>query len=191
MKQRCGWAPESDPVYVKYHDTEWGVPVHQDRLHFEFIILEGAQAGLSWSTILHRRDGYRRAFTNFDPEAVARMTKADEARLLQDPGIIRNRLKVASAPINARAFLEIQEAFGSFDQYIWNFVDGSPVQNSWKTLSELPASTPLSDKVSKDLKKRGFKFVGTTIVYAHLQATGIVNDHLIDCFRREEVARMS
>jgi DNA-3-methyladenine glycosylase I len=191
LKERCAWAPLTDPVYVHYHDTEWGVPVHDDRKHFEFILLEGAQAGLSWSTILHRREGYRRAFADFDPVKVARFTPAREARLREDPGIVRNRLKIASAVTNAQAFLRVQEAFGSFDAYIWDFVDGAPRQNRWRSLSELPASTPLSDRVSKDLKQRGFKFVGSTIVYAHLQATGLVNDHVIGCFRHAECAAMA
>jgi DNA-3-methyladenine glycosylase I len=185
---RCGWCG-SDPLYVAYHDREWGVPVHDDRTLFEFLILEGAQAGLSWSTILKKRDGYRRAFDGFDPQKVARYTQRKVAKLLADPAIVRNRLKVASAISNARAFLALQEARGSFAEYIWSFVDGRPIQNQWRTLAELPATTPLAETISKDLKRRGFRFVGPTIVYAHMQATGMVNDHLVGCFRHDEVAR--
>jgi len=159
------------------------VPVHDDRKQFEFLILEGAQAGLSWSTVLHRRDGYRRAFANFDPVQVARFTPARLEKLLKDPGIIRNRLKVAAAVTNARAFLEIQATSGSFDAYIWGFVGGQPQRNQWRTQAEVPATSPVSDALSKDLKKRGFRFVGSTILYAHLQATGLINDHLVSCFR--------
>ena len=184
---RCGWAG-SDPIYVKYHDDEWGVPVHDDRTLFEFLILEGAQAGLSWITILKRREGYRRAFDGFDPQKVALYGEADVVRLLGDPGIIRNRAKVRSAILNARAFLKVQEEFGSFDAYIWSFVDGEPIVNRLKSMAEIPASTDLSDAISKDLKKRGFSFVGTTIIYAHMQATGMVNDHVTDCFRYRELA---
>lgn len=184
--KRCEWVGD-DPIYVKYHDEEWGVPVHDDRKHFEFIILEGAQAGLSWITILKRRDGYRRVFHQFDPEKVAAMTEADIENALQDEGIIRNRLKVNSAVKNANAFLEIQKEFGSFDKYIWQFVDNKPVKNSFKAMKQLPASTELSDRVSKDLKDRGMSFVGSTIIYAHLQATGLVNDHTTDCFRYAQV----
>lgn len=191
MPPRCAWAKPSDPVYVNYHDTEWGVPVRNDRTHFEFLILEGAQAGLSWSTILHRRDGYRRAFADFDPEKVARFDASREATLREDAGIIRNRLKIAAAVTNAQAFLRVQEEFGSFDAYIWRFVDGTPIQNAWTSVRELPATSPLSDTVSKDLKKRGFKFVGSTIIYAHLQATGLINDHTTDCFRHAECAAMA
>jgi DNA-3-methyladenine glycosylase I len=183
---RCDWA--KTPIYETYHDTEWGVPVHDDRLLFEFLILEGAQAGLSWITILKKRDAYRRAFHNFDAEKVAAYTAGDTARLLADAGIVRNRLKVASAVENAKAFLRVQAEFGSFDKYIWRFVDGMPIQNQRRSLKDVPAATPMSDAISNDLKQRGFKFVGTTICYAHMQATGMVNDHLIDCFRHAELA---
>lgn len=184
--KRCPWAEGVSPAYLEYHDTEWGVPVHDDRKQFEFLILEGAQAGLSWSTILHRRAGYRRAFADFDPQKIARFTPARIENLLLDPGIIRNRLKVNAAVGNARAFLALQEEFGSFDRYIWNFVDGKPVVNRWRRQSEVPATSPVSDALSKDMKKRGFRFVGSTILYAHLQATGLVNDHLLGCFRHRE-----
>ena len=187
---RCPWGA-SDPAYLVYHDEEWGVPLHDERRLFEMLVLEGAQAGLSWLTILKRRDGYRRAFDGFDPQVVARYDEAAVARLLADSGIIRNRLKVRAAITNARAFLAVQEAFGSFDRYIWNFVDGRPLQNAWTRLEELPARTPLSDTLSKDLKARGFSFVGSTICYAHMQATGMVNDHLVSCFRHREVQRLA
>ena len=185
---RCPWSG-TDPVYVTYHDEEWGVPLHDDRRLFEMLVLEGAQAGLSWLTILKRREGYRRAFDRFDPRKVARYGAGDVARLLADDGVIRNRLKIRSAVTNARAFLKVQEDFGSFDRYVWRFVDGRPVQNAWATLEELPARTALSDAMSKDLKARGFSFVGSTICYAHMQATGMVNDHLVDCFRHRAVQR--
>lgn len=188
-KTRCQWVPLEKPLYVKYHDEEWGVPVHDDQTLFEFLVLEGAQAGLSWYTILNKRENYRRAFDNFDPEKVARYDQAKIQELLQNPGIVRNRLKVASAVTNAKAFLKVQELFGSFDKYIWDFVDGSPIVNTFKSVKELPASTPLSDTISKDLKKKGFKFVGTTIIYAHMQATGMVNDHTVDCFRYHQVMK--
>nr|WP_228492083.1 DNA-3-methyladenine glycosylase I [Prolixibacter sp. NT017] len=184
---RCSWSTNED-IYIRYHDEEWGVPVHDDRKLFEFLILEGAQAGLSWITILKRREAYRDAFDQFDPEKVARYDAAKIEELLQRPDLIRNRLKINSAVTNAQAFLKVQEEFGSFDKYIWSFVDGKPIQNKWKKLNEIPAQTRLSVKISKDLKKRGFKFVGPTIVYAHMQATGMVNDHLVDCFRYKEVA---
>ncbi len=187
---RCGWAG-SDPVYVAYHDTEWGVPLHDDRTLFEFLILEGAQAGLSWITILKRREGYRKAFAQFDPGKVARFDKRKVERLLQDTGIIRNRQKVESAVRNARAFLDVQEEFGSFDAWIWSFVDGRPIQNRFRRLADIPAQTPLSRTISKELVQRGFKFVGPTIVYAHMQATGMVNDHLVGCFRHGEVAALA
>ena len=187
---RCPWGA-SDPLYVDYHDEEWGVPLHDDRRLFEMLVLEGAQAGLSWLTILKRRDGYRRAFDRFDPRKVARYDDAAVARLLADDGIIRNRLKVRSAVANARAFLDVQREFGSFDAYIWRFVDGRPIQNAWQTLAEVPARTPESDALSKDLKARGFSFVGSTICYAHMQATGMVNDHLVDCFRHRAVQRLA
>jgi len=184
---RCGWARTE--LSIPYHDEEWGVPVHDDRRQFEFLVLEGAQAGLAWETILRKREGYRAAFDGFDPAKVARYTAAKVARLLADPGIVRNRLKVASAVSNARAFLRVQEAFGSFDAYIWRFVDGRPIVNRRRGLDGFPARTPVSDALSKDLKARGFSFVGSTIVYAHMQATGMVNDHVRDCFRWREVQR--
>jgi len=187
---RCGWCGE-DPLYVAYHDEEWGVPVFDDRTLFEFLVLEGAQAGLSWSTILKKRAGYRAAFAGFDPAVVAGFDEDEVASLLTDPAIVRNRLKVASAVTNARAFVAVQEARRSFAEYIWSFVDGTPIQNSWRSLAEIPATTPLAETISKDLKRRGFRFVGPTIVYAHMQATGMVNDHLVDCFRHAEVAAMS
>jgi DNA-3-methyladenine glycosylase I len=183
---RCAWAG-NDPLYQAYHDTEWGVPVHDDRLLFEFLTLEGAQAGLSWITILRKRAAYCAAFADFDPEVVARFDAAKVAELLGDPGIVRNRLKVASTITNAQAFLKIQEEFGSFDAYQWSFVNGVPIHNSWQNIKEVPASTPVSDALSRDLKKRGFRFVGTTICYAHMQAIGMVNDHTADCFRWREV----
>lgn len=183
---RCAWVG-SDPLYLAYHDQEWGVPLHDDRLLFEFLILEGAQAGLSWITILRKRAAYRAAFAGFDPEAVARFDGARVAELLADPGIVRNRLKVESAITNARAFLAVREEFGSFDAYLWRFVDGRPIRNAWKSIGEVPASTPVSDAMSRDLKQRGFRFVGSTICYAHMQAVGMVNDHTVDCFRWQEV----
>ncbi len=189
-RKRCSWCGD-DPRYVAYHDEEWGVPVYDDRTLFEFLILEGAQAGLSWSTILNKREGYREAFDDFDPAMVARYDDHKTAELLANPGIVRNRLKVASAVSNARAFLEVQHERGSFSDYIWSFVGGLPIQNSWRSLAEIPAKTPLAETISKDLKKRGFRFVGPTIVYAHLQATGVVNDHLADCFRYHEVAALA
>jgi DNA-3-methyladenine glycosylase I len=183
---RCAW-PGNDPLYLAYHDREWGVPVHDDRLLFEFLLLEGAQAGLSWITILRKRTGYRAAFAGFDPGAVARFDEAKVAELLDNSGIVRNRLKVASAITNARAFLAVQEEFGSFDVYQWRFVEGRPIRNAWKSLKEIPASTPVSDALSRDLKQRGFRFVGSTICYAHMQAVGMVNDHTVDCFRWREL----
>jgi DNA-3-methyladenine glycosylase I len=187
---RCAWCG-ADPLYVAYHDEEWGVPVHDDRTLFEFLVLEGAQAGLSWITILRKRAAYRAAFEGFDPKVAARFDERKLAALLADPGIVRNRLKLASAVTNARAFLAVQEAFGSFASYQWRFVEGRPAQNTWKTLRDVPARTPTSDAFSKDLKQRGFKFVGSTIVYAHMQAVGMVNDHVADCFRHSEVARLT
>jgi len=187
---RCGWAASGDALYQRYHDEEWGVPVHEDRKHFEFLILEGAQAGLSWYMVLKKREAYRKAFADWDPEKVARFKEKKQARLLENPGIIRNRLKVAAAVTNARAFLAVQEEFGRFEDYIWRFVDGKPVQNRWKSTKEIPAKTALSDAVSKDLKQRGFKFVGSTIIYAHMQATGMVNDHETGCFRYGVVAKL-
>ncbi len=180
---RCKWAEGTSLDYIEYHDTEWGVPVWDDRTQFEFLILEGAQAGLSWSTILNKRDGYRRQFAEFDPEKVARFTKRRVEKILQDPGVVRNRLKVESAVTNARAFLEVQKEFGTFCDYIWDFVGGKPIQNRFRKDNDIPATSPESDALSKDLKKRGFKFVGSTIVYAHMQATGMVNDHVTGCFR--------
>jgi len=180
-KTRCAWVGE-DPIYVRYHDEEWGVPVHDDIKHFEFLILEGAQAGLNWLTILKRREGYKRVFKDFDPTKVAKFTQKDVERALQDEGIIRNRLKVESAVKNAKVFLEIQKDLGSFDKYIWDFVKNKPVDGKRKNEDSVPASTELSDQISKDLKRRGMSFVGSTIIYAHLQATGIVNDHTTDCF---------
>lgn len=186
MNTRCHWAEGQFPEYVQYHDEEWGVPVHDDRKHFEFLILEGAQAGLSWATILKRREGYRQAFADFDPEVVAGFDENRIQELLQFEGIIRNKLKVRGAVTNAQKFLEVQKEFGSFDAYIWSFVGGEPIQNHWKMHREVPATTPESDALSKDLKKRGFKFVGSTIIYAHMQACGLVNDHTVDCFRHDE-----
>jgi DNA-3-methyladenine glycosylase I len=183
---RCAWG-SSNPLMIEYHDTEWGVPLHDEPRLFEFLILEGMQAGLSWSTILNKRENFRRAFAEFDVEQVARFGKRDIKRLLKDAGIIRNRLKIEATINNARRFLEVQKEFGSFDAYIWSFVDGKPIKNGFKSLQEIPAKTPLSDAISKDLIKRGFKFVGSTIVYAHMQATGMVNDHTVDCFRYHEV----
>lgn len=183
---RCDWAG-TDPLYVEYHDKEWGVPVYDDRKLFEFLILEGAQAGLSWITVLRKRENYREAFAEFDPEKVARFNSRKIESLLKNPGIIRNRLKVASAIKNAQAFLKIQEEFGSFSKYQWDFVDQKPIQNQRKTLKDLPARTEISDRFSKDLKKRGFNFVGSTIIYAHMQAIGMVNDHLMTCFRYRQV----
>jgi DNA-3-methyladenine glycosylase I len=183
---RCGWAG-SDPVYVGYHDHEWGVPVRDDRRLFEFLVLEGAQAGLSWITILRKRDAYRAAFDGFDPEKVARYDARRIAKLLQNDGIVRNRAKLESAVKNARAFLAVQSEFGSFSKYQWGFVENEPVVNRWPSLKQVPPRTPLSDALSKDLKQRGFSFVGSTIVYAHMQAMGMVNDHLVSCFRYAQV----
>lgn len=179
---RCPWCG-SDPLYIAYHDHEWGVPLHDEQRLFEMLTLEGAQAGLSWLTILRKREGYRRAFAGFDPQRVAAFDDADVARLLADPGIVRNRLKIASTISNARAVLEVQARYGSLDAFLWQFVDGSPIRNNWRSMAEIPASTPLSDAMSKELKRHGFRFVGSTICYAHMQATGMVNDHLISCFR--------
>ncbi len=184
---RCAWAG-SDPLYCHYHDHEWGVPVHDDRLLFEFLILEGAQAGLSWITILRKREAYRQAFSNFDPAVVAAFDAARVVELLNDSGIVRNRLKIASAITNAEAFLEVVKEFGSFDRYIWSFTGGKTVQNSWEALKEIPCRTETSDRMSRDLKKRGFKFVGSTICYSFMQAVGMVNDHTLDCFRHSELA---
>ncbi len=186
---RCAWAG-TDPLYVAYHDTEWGVPVHDDRLLFEFLVLEGAQAGLSWSTILRKRENYRAAFDNFEPAIVAGYDEAKIAALLADPGIVRNRLKIRSAVTNAQAFLKVQAEFGSFDAYIWQFVGGQPKINILHTMAEIPAETEESRVMSKDLIRRGFRFVGPTICYAHMQATGMVNDHTTDCFRYRELGGM-
>jgi DNA-3-methyladenine glycosylase I len=190
-KKRCAWAESGNELYLQYHDREWGVPVHEDRKQFEFLILEGAQAGLSWSTVLNKREGYRKAFANFDPVKVARFSEKKIETLIQNPSIIRNRLKITSAVSNARAFLAIQKEYGSFDTYIWAFVGGKPLQNRWKTMAEVPATSPESDALSKDLKQRGLKFVGSTIMYAHLQAAGLVNDHLLSCFRYRECAALA
>jgi DNA-3-methyladenine glycosylase I len=183
--ERCPW-PEGD-LYIAYHDTEWGVPLHDDRALFEFLILEGAQAGLSWHTVLKKRENYRSAFDHFDPEKVARYTPAKIKKLLANPGLIRNRLKIDSAVRNAGAFLAVREEFGSFDRYLWRFVDGRPIINRFRSMHEIPARTAASDAMSKDLKQRGFNFVGSTICYAHMQATGMVNDHLVHCFRHREL----
>jgi DNA-3-methyladenine glycosylase I len=189
VKKRCGWVGNSNPLMLEYHDREWGVPVHDDATHFEFLILEGAQAGLNWSIILNKREGYRRAFSGFDPTRVARYTEKRVQKLLLDPGIIRNRQKIQSAVRNARAFLTIQEEFGTFHAYAWRFVGGQPKVNRWRVMNQIPATSPESDAFSKDLKRRGLSFVGSTIIYAHMQAVGMVNDHLIDCFRYGEVAK--
>jgi DNA-3-methyladenine glycosylase I len=184
--KRCPWSEGVSDAYIRYHDEEWGVPVRDDRKHFEFLMLEGAQAGLSWSTVLHKREAYRKAFANFEPDKVARFNQRSVERLMNDAGIIRNRLKITSAITNAREFLKVQQEFGSFDDYIWRFVDGKPVVNRRRRPKDVPATSAESDALSKDLKSRGFKFVGSTIIYAHMQAIGLVNDHLIDCFRYTE-----
>lgn len=183
---RCAWAGETNLPYIEYHDKEWGAPVWDDRTQFEFLILEGAQAGLSWSTILNKREGYRKNFADFDADKVARFTKKRIAKILEDPGVVRNKLKVNAAVINAKQFLRVQEEFDGFCNYIWDFVGGEPIQNKFRKDSEIPATSLESDALSKDLKKRGFKFVGSTIVYAHMQATGMVNDHIMSCFRYKE-----
>ncbi|WP_114491176.1 DNA-3-methyladenine glycosylase I [Candidatus Ulvibacter alkanivorans] len=185
-RERCPWCGD-DPLYVSYHDTEWGVPVYDDATLFEFLLLETFQAGLSWITILRKRENFRKAFDDFDYQKIAAYNEPKIASLLQDPGIIRNKLKVRSAVSNAQAFIHIQKEFGSFSKYIWDFVDGKPIQNNYKKMEDVPANTPLSDAISKDLKKHGFKFVGSTVIYAHMQATGMVNDHLTSCFRHKEV----
>jgi DNA-3-methyladenine glycosylase I len=187
---RCTWADSDNPPMLEYHDREWGVPVRDDRGHFEFLVLEAAQAGLSWSIVLKKRDGYRRAFSRFDPRRVARYTQSRIQKLTADPSIIRNRMKIESAVRNARAFLAIQDQFGSFDAYCWRFVDGRPRVNRWKAMREIPATSRESDAFSKDLKRRGFSFVGSTVIYAHMQAVGMVNDHLISCFRYRETQRL-
>ena len=189
--KRCTWPGVNDPLMLDYHDREWGVPVRDDHKHFEFLVLEGAQAGLSWSIVLKKREGYRRAFSDFDPVKVARYTKKRMQKLTLDPAIIRNRMKIEAAVRNARAFLAIQEEFGSFDAYCWRFVDGRPKLNRWKATREIPATSLESDAFSKDLKRRGFSFVGSTVIYAHMQAVGMVNDHLIDCFRYREIRRLA
>ncbi len=188
-KNRCSWCLGFDQ-YIQYHDREWGVPVHDDRVHFEFLILEGAQAGLSWSMILKKREGYRKSFADFDPAKVARFTSSKIEKLLQNPGIVRNKLKVNAAVNNAKRFLEVQKEFGSFDHYIWGFVNGKPIVNSWRSMKKVPATSRESDALSKDLIQRGFKFVGSTVIYAHMQACGLVNDHMVDCFRYQEVKKM-
>ena len=187
MTKRCGW-PGNDPLMIEYHDREWGVPLHDDKTIFEFLVLEGAQAGLSWTTILRKREGYRDAFDGFDLRKIAGYGDADVARLLADAGIVRNRQKVASAISNAKAFLQVQDEFGSFDAYQWAFVDGKPIKNAWKSLDDIPATSAESEAMSKDLRARGFKFVGPTIVYAHMQAVGMVNDHMVDCFRYSNIS---
>jgi DNA-3-methyladenine glycosylase I len=189
QKIRCPWCLKFDQ-YIKYHDEEWGKPVHDDKIHFEFLILEGAQAGLSWSMILKKRDGYRKAFADFDVLKVSRFTPARIAKILLDPGIVRNKLKVNAAVNNAKRFLEVQKEFGSFDKYIWSFVGGKPIVNKWKSSSQVPATTKESDALSKDLLKRGFKFVGSTVIYAHMQACGLVNDHQVDCWRYSKVSKV-
>ncbi len=190
MKKRCGWVPENNQLYTDYHDFEWGVPVHDDRKLFEFLILEGFQAGLSWSTILNKRENFKRAFDGFAAEKIAIYDQQKLDELMNNPGIIRNKLKINAAVTNARSFLKIQDEFGSFDAYIWRFSEGKTIQNHWKTLKDIPAMTDESDAMSKDLKRRGFKFVGSTVCYAHMQATGMVNDHTADCFRHREVKMM-
>lgn len=190
MPRRCEWVPEGDALYTAYHDEEWAVPSHDDRHLFELLVLEGAQAGLSWSTILRKRDGYRRAFAGFDPERVARFGRREIDRLLGDPGIVRNRLKVESAVANAGAALAVRETFGSLDAYLWRFVDGRPRRNRFRTLAQIPSETAESRAMSRDLRRRGFRFVGPTICYAFMQAAGLVNDHVVTCFREPEVARL-
>ena len=188
--KRCQWC-EGSELYVDYHDIEWGVPVYDDQKHFEFLVLESAQAGLSWNTILRKRENYRKAYDNFDPKKVAKYTDAKKEKLLSDPGIVRNRLKIEASISNAQKFLEIQKETGSFSDYIWNFVNGKPVTGKWKSINDIPPKTELSDKISLDLKKRGFKFLGSVIIYSHLQATGIINDHTTDCFRYKEIKNLN
>jgi DNA-3-methyladenine glycosylase I len=188
--KRCSWVNVDDRLMREYHDREWGVPTHDDHTHFEFLVLEAAQAGLSWSIVLKKRDGYRRAFSQFDPATVARYSAARIDKLTAEPGIIRNRLKIAAAVKNARAFLTVQKEYGSFDAYCWQFVDGRPRQNRWKSVRQIPATTAESDAFSSDLKRRGFSFVGSTVIYAHMQAVGMVNDHLVDCYRYRDVRRL-
>jgi len=185
--KRCAWVGANNPLMMAYHDTEWGTPIHDDRQHFEFLVLEAAQAGLSWAIVLNKREGYRRAFSAFDPQKVARYTEKRIEKLTADPSIVRNRLKIEAAVRNARAFLKVQDEFGSFDAYCWRFVDGRPRVNRRTLMTEIPATSPESDAFSKDLKQRGFSFVGSTVIYAHMQAVGMVNDHLVDCFRYRQV----
>ncbi|HLR33617.1 MAG TPA: DNA-3-methyladenine glycosylase I [Fodinibius sp.] len=191
MKNRCKWCENTFDQYVRYHDEEWGAPVHDDQTHFEFLTLESAQAGLSWSTILKKREGYRKAFADFEVREVARFDESKIQQLLNNSSIVRNELKIRSAVNNARRFIEVQEAFGSFDHYIWSFVGGEPIQNQWEHPEKVPATTPVSDRFSSDLKQRGFKFIGSTTMYAHLQATGLINDHLVSCFRHAEIKKMA
>jgi DNA-3-methyladenine glycosylase I len=188
MKKRCSWVPEGDELYTKYHDEEWGVPVHDDQKWFEFLTLEGFQAGLSWKTILYKRENFRQAFAGFDPQKVTAFGEKEINRLLNNAGIIRNKLKILAAVNNAKIFLDVQQKYGSFDKYIWQFTDGRPIINHWEKDNQIPASTALSDKMSKEFKSLGFKFVGTTICYAHMQATGMVNDHTVSCFRHKELS---
>jgi DNA-3-methyladenine glycosylase I len=190
VAKRCGWVNLENSLMREYHDREWGVPTHDDRRHFEFLILEAAQAGLSWSIVLNKREGYRRAFSQFDPEKVARYSPARIDKLTADPGIVRNRMKIAAAVNNARAFLAVQKEFGSFDAYCWQFVNGRPVHYRWNSMHQIPATTAESDAFSRDLKRRGFSFVGSTVIYAHMQAVGMVNDHVVDCFRHRDVRRL-
>jgi DNA-3-methyladenine glycosylase I len=187
MKKRCAWAEGDDESYLRYHDEEWGVPVHNDHTLFEFLVLESAQAGLSWRTILNKRKGYKKCFKGFDPKKVAKMTPADIETLMGDPSIVRNRLKITATIHNAQKFLEVAKEFGSFSNYIWSWTEGKPIQNRWKHMSDVPGVTELSERISKDLKKRGFKFLGPTVCYAYLQATGVVNDHTTDCYRHAHV----
>lgn len=189
-KTRCVWCLSGNEAYITYHDEEWGVPVHDDRKQFEFLTLESAQAGLSWSCVLNKRAGYRKAFADFDPEKVARFSEKKIAKLIENPAIIRNKLKINAAVTNARAFLAVQEEFGTFDKYFWQFVEGRPIVNKWQLHEQVPATSKESDALSKDLKQRGFKFVGSTIIYAHMQAIGMVNDHLVSCFRHRECAKL-
>ena len=190
-KKRCEWVPLDNPLYVKYHDEEWGVPIHDDRLLFEFLILEGVQAGLSWLTVLRKRENYRNVFDGFDARKIVRYKKNKIEELMQNPGIIRNRRKIEASITNSRIFLDIQAQYGSFDTFMWDFVEGKSIVNQWKSIKEIPARTTLSDAMSKELKRRGFKFVGSTICYAHMQATGMVNDHTIDCFRYDEIKKLT
>jgi DNA-3-methyladenine glycosylase I len=189
MRKRCGWVEGSFDLYINYHDIEWGVPVHDDRILFEFLTLEGAQAGLSWSTILKKREGYADAFSHWDFEKVADYDEQTILSLMANPNIVRNQLKIRSTVTNARNFIKVVESYGSFDTYLWSFVDGQPINNKFKSINEVPAKTPLSDRISKDLLKKGFKFVGSTIIYAYMQAVGLVNDHTVDCFRHREILR--